>query len=160
MHFKERNIWFILVHLRFGGLPKRNNNLHTGSIFSLLSSLVSDLLRLLSGWLACQNCGFVSHSRGASSISLWIWVIQFIITRDGGQWVLWPAVGCMIRPQRRRGIKGYAFGDVVGGGVVVDDCLSKRECRQSCYGDHRWGGHHGVEDEGEAVSNVTVGSAG
>jgi len=66
----------------------------------------------------------------------------------------------MVRPQRGRGIEGHAFGDVVVGGVVVDDCLSERVCKRSCYGDHRGGGHHGVEDECETVSHVTIGSAG
>lgn len=66
----------------------------------------------------------------------------------------------MVRPQGRWGVKGHAFGDVVGGGMVVDDSLSKRKGRQSCYGDHRGGGHHGVEDERQAVGHVTAGSAG
>lgn len=66
----------------------------------------------------------------------------------------------MVRPQRGRGVKGHTFGDVVGGRVVVDDCLSERERRQSCYGHHGGGGHHGVEDERQAVGHVAVGSAG
>lgn len=66
----------------------------------------------------------------------------------------------MVRPQRRWGVKGHAFGDVVVSGVVVDDCLRKRKRRQSCDGDHRGGGHHGIEDERQAVGHITVGSAG
>lgn len=66
----------------------------------------------------------------------------------------------MVRPQRGWGIKGHALGDVIGGWVVVDDCLSERKCRYSCYGDHGGGGHHGVEDEGQAVGYITVWSAG
>lgn len=66
----------------------------------------------------------------------------------------------MVGPQRGRGVKGHTFGDVVVGGVVVDDRLSERMCRQRCYGDHRGGGHHGVEDECQTVGHVTVGSAG
>lgn len=66
----------------------------------------------------------------------------------------------MVRPQRRWGVKGHAFGDVVVGGVVVDDSLGERKCRESCYGDHGGGGHHGVEDERQAVGHISVGSAG
>lgn len=53
----------------------------------------------------------------------------------------------MVRPKRRWGVKGHAFGDVVIGGVVIDNCLRNRKRRQSCYSDHRGSGHHGVEDE-------------
>ncbi len=63
----------------------------------------------------------------------------------------------MVGPKRWWGVKGHTFGDVVVGWVVVDDCLGKRQCRQSCYGDHRGGGHHGVEDECEAVGHIAVG---
>lgn len=66
----------------------------------------------------------------------------------------------MVWPQGWWGAKGHTLRDVVVGGMVVDDCLSKRKRRQSCYGDHRGGGHHGVEDERQTVSYITVGSAG
>lgn len=66
----------------------------------------------------------------------------------------------MVRPERGRGIKGHAFGDVVVGGVVVDDRLRDGERGQSCYGDHGGGGHHGVEDERQAVGHVPVRGAG
>lgn len=42
----------------------------------------------------------------------------------------------------------------------VDDCLCDWERGQSCYGNHRRSGHHGVEDERQAVGHVTVWSAG
>lgn len=66
----------------------------------------------------------------------------------------------MVRPERGWGVKGHAFGDVVVGGVVVDDRLRDGERGQSCYGDHGGGGHHGVEDERQAVGHVPVGGAG
>lgn len=66
----------------------------------------------------------------------------------------------MVRPERGRGVKGHPFGDVVVGGVVVDDRLRDGERGQSCYGDHGGSGHHGVEDERQAVGHVPVGGAG
>lgn len=66
----------------------------------------------------------------------------------------------MVRPERGRGVKGHTFGDVVVGGVVVDDRLRDGERGQSCDGDHGGGGHHGVEDERQAVGHVPVGGAG
>jgi len=65
----------------------------------------------------------------------------------------------VVRPQRGKRVKGHAFRDVVVGGVVVDDCVSKRKCRQSCNGDHGGGGHHGVEDERQTVGHISVRSA-
>lgn len=67
----------------------------------------------------------------------------------------------MVGPERGRGVKGHALGDVVVGGgvvvVVVDDRRRHGECGQSGNGDHGGGGHHGVEDERQAVGHVPVG---
>lgn len=66
----------------------------------------------------------------------------------------------MVGPERGRGVEGHALGDVVVGGggvmVVVDNRRHYGECRQSGNGDHWGGGHHGVEDERQAVGHVPV----
>lgn len=66
----------------------------------------------------------------------------------------------MVGPERGRGIKGHALGDVVVGGgvvVVVGHRWRHGECWESGDGDHGGGGHHGVEDERQAVCHVPVG---
>lgn len=68
----------------------------------------------------------------------------------------------MVGPERGRGVKGHALGDVVVGSgvvVVVDDRRRHGECWQSGDGDHGGRGHHGVEDERQAVGHVPVGGA-
>lgn len=67
----------------------------------------------------------------------------------------------MVGPERRQRVEPHAFrGVLVVGGVVVDDRLCDRNGGQGCYGDHRGGWHHGVEDERQAVGHVAVGRAG